>query len=278
MDWEGLSDEQVAILVASILGDGEITKCYPYDRRVNNSYREHFGMGQLSYRQWKQQKLSNLLYLRGNNLVSRSIPLMTKLFPLFYPNNKKHVPFELLKDIHHPSFLLTLYLDDGSLLLSKRFNHDKKEIQFTPHIAFYLQAFSRHQLEQLATWMKARYDINVRTSGTPSGTGYYLKTTKVTDTFDILNLFEPYIAELPDFIYKLSWGTRLQTEVETYKQTHPDYKIRVSIPARPYSDEDIALLINWKQQGVTDKEIARRLNRTYWSVVYKWQDVKNREA
>ena len=33
-----------------------------------------------------------------------------------------------------------------------------------------------------------------------------------------------------------------------------------------------------KQQGVTDKEIAQRLNRTYWSVVYKWQDVKNREA
>jgi len=29
---------------------------------------------------------------------------------------------------------------------------------------------------------------------------------------------------------------------------------------------------------VTDKEISRRLNRTYWSVVYKWQDVKNREA
>lgn len=278
MDWEGLSKEQVAILVASILGDGEITKCYPYDRRVNNSYREHFGIGQLSYRQWKQKKLSDLLYLRGNNLVSRSIPLMTKLFPHFYPNNKKHIPFELLEEITHPSFLLTLYLDDGSLLLSKRFNHKKNEIQFTPHIALYLQAFSKQQLEQLAIWMKARYDINLRTSGTPSGTGYYLKTTKVTDTFDILNLFEPYIAELPEFTYKLAWETRLQNEIELYKQSHPDYTIRVSIPARPYSDEEIALLIKWKQQGVTDKEIARRLNRTYWSVVYKWQDVKNREA
>ncbi|WP_084812930.1 hypothetical protein [Exiguobacterium sp. SH31] len=127
MDWEGLSEEQVAILVASILGDGEITKCYVYDRRVNNSYREHFSMGQLSYREWKQRKLSDLLYLRGNNLVSRSIPLMTRLFPLFYPDNKKQIPFELLEDICHPSFLLTLYLDDGSLLLSKRFNHKKKK-------------------------------------------------------------------------------------------------------------------------------------------------------
>lgn len=168
MDWEGLSEEQVAIFVASILGDGEITKCYAYDRRINNSYREHFSLGQLSYREWKQRKLPDLLYLRGNNLVSRSIPLMTRLFPLFYPNNKKHIPFELLKNIYHPACILTLYLDDGSLLLSKRFNHKKKEIQFTPHIAFYLQAFSKEQLEKLATWMKDHYNIKVRTSGTPS--------------------------------------------------------------------------------------------------------------
>ncbi|WP_214758348.1 endonuclease [Exiguobacterium sp. s123] len=278
MDWEGLSEEQVAILVASILGDGEITKCYAYDRRINNSYREYFSLGQLSYREWKQQKLPDLLYLRGDNLVSRSIPLMTKLFPLFYPNNKKHIPFELLKDIDHPACILTLYLDDGSLLLSKRFNHKKKEIQFTPHIAFYLQAFSKEQLEELATWMKDHYSVNVRTSGTPSGTGYYLKTTKVTDTFDILNLLKPYQIELPNFMYKLSWESRLDAEAKHYKQTHPDYTIRVSTPARPYRHDEVASLIEWKQQGVTDKEIAQRLNRTYWSVVYKWQDVKNREA
>ncbi|TCI27635.1 endonuclease [Exiguobacterium sp. SH5S4] len=278
MDWEGLSEEQVAILVASILGDGEITKCYVYDRRVNNSYREHFSMGQLSYREWKQQRLPDLLYLRGNNLVSRSIPLMTKLFPLFYPNNKKLIPFELLEDIRHPSFLLTLYLDDGSLLLSKRFNHNKKEIQFTPHIALYLQAFSKEQLERLAVFLFERFNINVRTSGTPSGTGYYLKTTKVTDTFHILDVLKSYLTELPDFAYKLDWGTRLASEIAHYKISHPDYTVRVSIPARPYSSEEITLLIEWKHQGVTDREIARRLNRTYWSVVYKWQDVKNREA
>lgn len=203
---------------------------------------------------------------------------MTKLFPLFYPNNKKHIPFELLKEINHPSFLLTLYLDDGSLLLSKRFNHKKKEIRFTPHIAFYLQAFSKQQLEQLAIWMKARYEINVRTTGTPSGTDYYLKTTKVINTIEILNLLKPYSAKLPDFTYKLSWETRLQNEIILYKQSHPNYIICVSAPARPYTDEDIALLIKWKEQGGTDKEIVRRLNHTYWSVVYKWRDMKNREA
>ena len=71
--------------------------------------------------------------------------------------------------------------------------------------------------------MKDHYNINVRTSGTPIGTGYYLKTTKVTDTFDILNLLQPYQAELPDFMYKLSWENRLDAEMNHYKQTHPDY-------------------------------------------------------
>ena len=278
MDWGGLTDEQVAILLASILGDGEITKCYPYDRRINNSYREHFSMGQLSYLQWKQSKLPDLLYLRGDNLVSRSIPLMTSLFPLFYPNNKKHIPFELLDGVHHSAFLLTLYLDDGSLLLSKRFNHRKKEIQFTPHIALYLQAFSKEQLEQLAQFLFERFNVIVRTSGTPSGTGYYLKTTKVIDTFQILDLLSPYLIELPAFAYKLDWETRLASEIVQNKLIHPDYTVRVSVPARPYTADEVTSLIEWKLQGITDLEIAYRLKRTYWSVVYKWRDVKNREA
>ena len=69
--------------------------------------------------------------------------------------------------------------------------------------------------------MKDHYKINVRTSGTPSGTGYYLKTTKVTDTFDILNLLKPYQTELPDFMYKLSWESRLDAEAKHYKQNTP---------------------------------------------------------
>ncbi|WP_236355701.1 hypothetical protein [Exiguobacterium chiriqhucha] len=100
----------------------------------------------------------------------------------------------------------------------------------------------------------------------------------MTDTFHILDLLKPYLTELPEFAYKLDWETRLASEIKLYQTTHPDYTVRVSIPARPYSSEEVASLIQWKHEGVTDREIARRLNRTYWSVVYKWQDVKNRKA
>lgn len=47
-----------------------------------------------------------------------------------------------------------------------------------------------------------------------------------------------------------------------------------SVPARPYTDDEVTSLIEWKLQGITDLEIAYRLKRTYWSVVYKWRDVK----
>lgn len=42
MKWlEALTDIQRNVLIASIIVDGEITKCYPGTRRKNNNYREH---------------------------------------------------------------------------------------------------------------------------------------------------------------------------------------------------------------------------------------------
>ncbi|WP_239454014.1 hypothetical protein [Bacillus suaedaesalsae] len=42
-----LTDIQKNILIASIMGDGEITKIYKNSRRKYNSYRGHFGVQQL---------------------------------------------------------------------------------------------------------------------------------------------------------------------------------------------------------------------------------------
>ncbi|WP_162297908.1 hypothetical protein [Halalkalibacillus sediminis] len=38
-----LTSEQIEVLLASICGDGEITKPYKNSRRINLNYREHFG-------------------------------------------------------------------------------------------------------------------------------------------------------------------------------------------------------------------------------------------
>src|SRR5690606_1018350 len=86
MPWNQLSTIQQNILFASIIGDGEITKLYPNSRRINNSYREHYGIDQEKYRYWKQSFFPNLLYItpKSRTLRSKSSKLFTKLYPEFY--------------------------------------------------------------------------------------------------------------------------------------------------------------------------------------------------
>lgn len=139
--FDALTDVQRNVLIASIIADGEITKCYPGTRRKNNSYREHYGKAQESYRYWKQSLLPKILYItpKSQTLRSASLPMFTKLYPHFYDETgSKKILTELLTYCTHPLFLAVLYLDDGSLSLSNRINHRKKLIYLTPHIFLYL--------------------------------------------------------------------------------------------------------------------------------------------
>lgn len=63
MSWKQLSNIQQNILFTSSIGDGEITKLYPKSRRINNSYREHYGIQQVDYRYWKQEFFPDHLYI-----------------------------------------------------------------------------------------------------------------------------------------------------------------------------------------------------------------------
>jgi len=264
-----LSKSQQAILLASILADGEITKCYPKSRRKNNSYREHFGESQRFYREWKQCQLPDLLYIRQNNLVSKSLPLMTELSPYFYPHHKKVIPFELLSRCAHPLFLLTLYLDDGSLMISKRTNKSNR-LYVTHSIALYLQSFSKEELTPFCNWLNQTFHLNFRLSRTPNGCGYFLKTTRVADTLAFLEHVASYTVDLPKFAYKLDWEHRLNQ----LQHDHPQYRVLSSCPSRPYTLEECTTILELKTSGWTTQAIAEKLNRTYWSVTYKFEQLK----
>ena len=141
-----LTPIQYNILLASILGDGTLAKISKKSRRINSNYREHFGEAQLDYRKWKITQLEGLLYFNKtkSEVLSRSLPLFTELEKLFYKSNRiKHIPEEILKSCKLPHFLATLYMDDGSLSISYRINHNLKKIYLTPHIYLYLQSFSK---------------------------------------------------------------------------------------------------------------------------------------
>lgn len=264
-----LSSKQQAILLASILGDGEITKCYPGSRRKNNSYREHFGESQRFYREWKRQQLPDLLYIRQNNLVSRSLPLFTELYPYFYPSNQKDVPFDLLPSCNHPLFLLILYLDDGSLIVSKRFT-SKQQLIASPTIALYLQSFSKQSLTLFCEWLNHNFRLHFRVAKTSNGSGYFLWTTRFKDTMQFLDYLTPYINELPDFLYKLDW----QIRIKQIQQDHPHVKVLSAMPNRYFSPLEIEQLLNDMSNEVPISEIAQCLNRSTWSVYAKLNAIK----
>jgi hypothetical protein len=41
-----------------------------------------------------------------------------------------------------------------------------------------------------------------------------------------------------------------------------------------YTNDEIDKIIDFKRRGFSDKEIANKLNRTYWGIVWKIRDLK----
>ncbi|WML46890.1 DNA endonuclease [Neobacillus sp. PS3-34] len=274
-----LTDIQKNILIASIIADGEITKLYKNSRRKNNNYREHFGEMQKSYRIWKANFFDGFLYLRQNSnyLVSKSDNLFTNLYNFFYNNEgKKRIPHELLQYCTLPHFLSILYLDDGSLCISKRINKQKKLIYLTPHIYLYLQNYPLNELKILKEHISKIFGFNFCLSKRKDGFGYILKFTKVNDTLRFLCFIKSTVEDCREMEYKFNWFTRLSFERKKLLMEYPGYEILSSDSGRwrNYEDEEIKKIIYLKRNGTKDNDIAAELNRSYWSIVYKIQSLR----
>lgn len=270
------------VLIASIMGDGEITKIYPGSRRKNNSYREHFSIQQLDYRIWKHNLLPSYFYFNTANtlLVSPSLPLFTDLFPYFYNvAGNKIISNEMLELCKLPIFLSTLFLDDGSLSITVDKNKLKKRIYLTPHVYLYLQCFSREDLVKLQTHILSTFSIEFRLNKRKDGFGYVLKTTKVSETLKFLQLVYNEAMDCPSMFYKTNWDFRFEKEFLRYRESHPEYTVIASSSDRNknYSEEECNQIRLMKSQGFTDKAIAARLGRSYWSIVYKWRELRESE-
>lgn len=274
-----LSPIQRNILIASIIGDGEITKLYPGSRRKNNSYREHYGVEQEEYRIWKQSIFPDLLYLtpKSQTLRSRSHPLFTELYPHFYTSDgNKKIPKELLSLCNDPYFLFVLFLDDGSLSITTTKNDNNKRIYLTPHIFLYLQNYPKNELILLKNHIQKQFNLDFKLNKRKDGHGYILRFTSVQRTFQFLNLIAPCAKELKTMRYKTDWNYRLELEKEKYERLYPSYQIFTSSSDRnkKYSQEEINLIIELKKAKKTDQYIASRIGRSYWSVVYKISDLR----
>ncbi|WP_336883245.1 DNA endonuclease [Priestia koreensis] len=274
-----LSPIQQNMLIASIIGDGEITKIYPHSRRKNNSYREHYGQQQEAYREWKATFLPNIFYLtpKSQTLRSPSMELFTNLYPYFYnENGEKNIPLELLYLCTEPEFLTFLYMDDGTLSITKSINHRKKCIYLTPTISLYLQCYPLSQLQLLKQHLNSAFNLNFTIKRRPDGYGHILYLTKCDDNYKLLNITEKIASPCPTMYYKTNWNWRLKIETEKLTTIYPNYNVLSSQSSRHanYTEHEIQALISLKVAGYTIEKIGKHLNRSYWSIVYKTNELK----
>jgi len=109
-----LSEVQHAILVGTLLGDGSMRCKTNALLEINHSYRQR------SYVEWKYGHLAELVATpprkrRGNGdrvafrFVTRSLPVLTPYYRLFYKGGRKRVPEVELS----PLTLAVWFMDDG---------------------------------------------------------------------------------------------------------------------------------------------------------------------
>ncbi|MFT8318834.1 MAG: DNA endonuclease [Sporolactobacillus sp.] len=236
-------------------------------------------MPQFAYRQWKQSFFPDLLYftMKSQTLRSASSMLFTELYPYFYHDTgRKQIPYELFNRCIDPLFLTILYLDDGTLSLSKSVNHKKQLIFLTANINLYLQCFPYQELRVLQQHIEDSFNIHFSLNQRPDGYGFILRTTSTKDSFKLLSLVQKETTALPSMYYKTDFDFRMALEKEKFKVSDPDYQILASHfdRNRPYSQEEISKLTALKAEGLKTRQIADQLGRTYWSISYKLNELK----
>lgn len=251
------------ILVGSILGDGNLAL---YGRSKNAYYREHGSPTQNEYRKWKANKLKMTFKEQYNQLRSKSLPVYTDYYNIFYPNKIKTITKENIQLLSHPIGLMCLYFDDGSLVIDKY--KRKNGIHIFPRIYLYTQSFSKTENEILINHIKSQFNIEFNLKKVPNGSGYCLNLNKRDEIYKLINLISPYSKEISCMNYKIDIEKRLSK----YKLLHNNENIIIDAKKSTqnhYSSEEVIFIENSLDKGVSQAEIARVLERSYYSVVDK---------
>src|SRR5690606_28637960 len=117
--------------------------------------------------------------INGNFLQSPSHPYFTELYKQLYNSTgEKILTKKFLSRCTHPFFLATLYLDDGSLVLSYTYNESNHTVYCHPSIILYTLNFSKEENQLLANHLNQTFRTNFVVSRHPDGKGHLLKLNK----------------------------------------------------------------------------------------------------
>lgn len=202
---EEFTNEELEVLVGSLLGDGAITtKRGP---QGECQFYEGHCIEQLPYLEWKYEKLKRFIgakiyplnhkMLTGNicttyNLITRKSPLFTDLRRKFYIEDSKESPKKLDKELISkyltPLSFYVWCMDDGSRSSKNKF-----------HI--YSQSFTKKDNEFLQVQIKNKFDIEIEIKPFINGTGFILAISNEYDIATLKDICKNYLH--PVFKYKL---------------------------------------------------------------------------
>jgi hypothetical protein len=119
-----LTDEEQAIIVGTLLGDGCLERNGTHVR-----LRIEHGISQEAYVLWKREKLQNIItgvpmrirvrhaksgaYYKSVRISTRSTYILEPFWEAFYRDGKKHVPASISLWLRHPLALAIWLMDDG---------------------------------------------------------------------------------------------------------------------------------------------------------------------
>lgn len=265
------------IIIGSLLGDGSLAL---YGRSKNAYYREHGCTRQVPYRQWKADKLKNLDFkiltnCKNPKLRSTSNKLYTNLYNSFYINGKKSITKENLLLLDHPIGLACLYMDDGSLIIDSN-KRKNGSIYIFPRISIYTLNFSEDENILLKNYIKKTLNLNMKLKKRKDGKNFLLEINKRDEIIKFINIVKSFVQEIPCMHYKIDLKERFENKrTKLIEKGYKNINEWTEIPLKNgYFQEDENFIINSKLTGVTDKEIASALNRSYWGVVDKIRRLK----
>jgi hypothetical protein len=189
-----------AILVGLTLGDGYLSKPIAKSRRTSYldiKYDEKY----LPYLQWLHAQLAELnpseikkkKDFHQYRFYTETREDIGKLRDVFYPENIKIVPVDIIKYLQDPISLAIWYQDDGTLDFRDKYHANS---------LFATHCFSRTDNERLADTLKTLYGLDVRVCRCFMRGKLYFRlyvTSKSMSVF--MKIISPYIQEC--FQYKM---------------------------------------------------------------------------
>jgi recombination protein RecA len=246
MEPKRLSDQQMQLILGSLMGDGNLS---PNTRgRSGTRFRMGHGAKQAAYLDWKVSLLGNIECSRTSNAKGAVFADLTPLPELaeiheavYFGDGKKHLCWDYLKELT-PLALAVWYMDDGCFTVRSKGVQERTQ-GGSGRIEICVEAMSPGSQERLAQYLRDTHGLNVKLRSSGARRVAVLQfTTAASEKFQ--KLVAPFIH--PSMEYKLlprfrgQFGVRPQfAEAEQRLEVSKILDVHVKPPTRSMNRFDI---------------------------------------